>query len=714
MASGVQPLPAAQQRSFDRMGHEFDNREYSKALRTADSILSICPEHAATLAMKGVTMHHLDRKEEGYEAIRAAILIEPKCTIAWHSLGMCQKNDKKFTDALKAFKRAAVTDPANSNVLRDVSSSCVQEREWQQFLDARQKMVTLKPSVRANWVAVSCAHRMLGNSKLAAAMMDVMTSIMDPGDAAMEVSEVQMYRVELELESGSPQRALELLKKHDSEIIDHETKLLLRAKAHAQLGQRGEAEKRYMEVIALGVSEADAIAALAHLQKIPLDSYLRPLPSHREKYMALLDRVLAACPKCDYAKRHALDCVQIEEFKDRLIAFVTPYMVRVIPSLFTVLKSLYSDAERVAIIGEVFTAMETALNAQDFSGFNGEANPCFILWVHVFLATHYRRIGDWAKAHHHLDAALAHTPTFELIYLERAKLLAREGKTTEAAEQADYARQLDLQDKYLNSKAAKYYFRDNAIEKGEATMQLFYKPSVISGDTYLTALESQCYWYEREVGEAFYRRGDYLSALQNLLMFELHHKHNHNELGDFHNYVFRRNTMRTWFDVIDCDDNMGRNKFFLKFCPAIVRTYLKVHELGEEAVRAAHVPRPDLDFEGVAADEVKRVSQLQSDYYMQDIDLSKPLEKAGRYMEYLLRYRAGEECTQVLAVEYYTILAKPVLVARAIHALHKMKSSKTAALAATFAEQLYSSTSKAALDSRVTASIDEVLAIVSQ
>ncbi|KAG5488530.1 hypothetical protein JIQ42_00137 [Leishmania sp. Namibia] len=709
MSSAPSTLPAEQQRLFDRMNREYSNREYSKALRTSENILSVVPNHVDTFAGRGLVLYNMERQEEGYESIKQAILLNPKSMVAWHALGMCQRLDKKFGEAVKAFKRALTFDPANTEVLRDLASACIQVRDWPLFLEAREKMVTAKASVRANWVALSCGHRILGHSRIAAAVMDAMTSIMDAGDSPVEVSEAQLYRVELELESGAPQRAMELLKKHDSEIIDVETKVLLRAKAHAQLGQRSEAEKRYMEAIAMGVSEADSIAALAHLQKIPLDRYLRPVAGYTEKYMEIIDRVLKACPKSDYARRHALDCVPIGDFSERLAAFATPYIQRMIPSLFSVLKSLYVDAERAARIGDVFATIEQELEAKDFSRFGGEANPCYILWVHTFLASHYRRIGDYAVAHAYIDKAIAHTPTLELLYLEKAKMLAREGKTAEAAEQADVARRLDLQDKYLNSKAAKYYFRDNQVEKGEATMQLFYKPSVVEGDTYLTALESQCYWYEREVGEAFYRKGDYISALKNLLMFERHHEQNHCELSDFHNYVFRRNTMRPWFDVLECDDHMGRNKFFLKFCPAIVRTYMRIHEKGEEAVQAAHVPRPELRFDNVTPDEVKRLKQQLKDYYISDVDLTEPLVKASRYMGYLLDNRSTEASTHTLAIELYTAADKPLLVARALLALHRQQYNQTKDLAMAFKTGLYASTT---MDSRVQAVVDEILASV--
>lgn len=703
-------LAAEQQRLFEKMGREFDGREYQKALRSTESLLSVVPEHADSIAMKGLTLYHLERKEEGYEFIKRAIATYPRSTIAWHSLGMCQRSDKNYAEALKAFKRAMVTDPTNLNVMRDLSSACIQMRDWEQFLDVREKLVTGKPSVRSNWIGLSCGHRMLGNTKLAAAVMDVLTTIMEAGENAVEISEVHLYRVELAIESGEAKKALDILKQHDGDIKDKITKTLLRAKAHAQLGQKADAEKRYLEVIVKGFHEADCIAAMAQLRKIALDDLLRP--RHEvDKYMELIEQVLAACPKKmnTYAARHVLDCCPMAEFKERLVAFVRSYVVRMVPSLVSVLKSLYNDTERAASVGEVFLQWEQELVGGDFaSSFNAEKNPCYILWVWSFLASHHRRLGDHAVAHAYIDKAINHTPTLEFLYVERAKIFQAEGKTAEAAKEADFARNLDLQDKYLNSQAARFWFRDNQIEKAEETMQMFYRTAAVKGETFVTALESQCSWYEKEVGEAFYRRGDCLSALQNLKMFELHHHHNHCELSDFHNYVFRRNTMRGWFDVIETEDSYQKNKFFLDFCPGLVRTYLKVAELGEEAVRAAHAPRPEFDYEGVTPEEVKRLTKVREDYYLQDVDLSRPLVEAERYLGYLLEHRSGAAESHVLGVELYTALAKPLLVARELLALKKLGHGGLPGLVAAFESGLYAAAA-GELDSRVKAIVDEAL-----
>nr|CCC93718.1 unnamed protein product [Trypanosoma congolense IL3000] len=700
-------LSYQQQRQFEKLSREFDAREYAKALRTADGILSVSPDHADTMALKGVTLHNMNRKEEGYAMINKALAITDSSTLVWHSLGMCHRSDNMCEEALSDFYEAFKHGPTNTTVLRDISSLCIQLRDWQQFVDAREKMIKLKSGVRANWIALSCGHRMLGHMELAAATIDVMVSLLGAGENSVEKSEVYLYHIELEIAQNAGSRALELLKKYESEITDEYAKLHLRAKIHTLLGQKGEAEKRYMELIGKGMAEADCVAAIAQLHKIPLD-FSRCPKRDTEKYLEILQRVAKANPKSDYVKRQALECVPIGDFEERLREYALTFVKKMIPSLFSVLKSLYKHADRTKIIGEVFKKWENELCAGDFSSFDGIKNPTYILWIWVYLASHYCRTGQYGLGLQYIERAIDHTPTLDLLYLMKAKIQARNNQLDEAAASADMARKLDLQDKYLNGKAAKYFFRANRIAEGEERMLMFYKASVAPQDAYLTALESQCAWYEREVGDAYYRMGDYVSALANYLMYEEHHKRIHNELAEFHNYVFRRSTMRPWFDVLACDDNLTGNKFFQKLCPRIARTYMKVHEEGEEATRARHVPRPEI---GVYSDpeEAKCAAKLRSTLYLQDIDLSEPLKKAERYIQAHVLHNALSTEAHLLALQFYTMYRKPLLVARQLLVLAKLREPTAREMIEDFEKNLLQEV-RSETDPRVVDVVNEVIA----
>lgn len=700
-------LPPTQRRLYDKLADEIELGHHSKALRTVDAILAVFPEHPDSLATKGLILHKMEEPAEAFEFIKKAISLNADSTTAWHCLASCHLSEKNFVDALKAMKQGLLRTPQSSTILRDMSSVAIQLRDWDQFLEIRQKLVVISPLAKQNWIALSCAHKMLGNPKIASAVLEMMPPI--NAVQPVEESELALYRAELALEGGDPRAALSILKEFNGQIMDDVAKLSLRAQVHTAFGQKVEAEQRYMDLIRMGISEADCVAKIARLRKVALDENLRP-KNQVEPYMALLDSILIECPRSDYVRRHALDCVPMGSFEDRLSSFCTDYIRRLVPSLWSVLKSLYRFPERAAIIEKIFIQWEQELQAGACTSF-GETNPCHLLWVWTMLATHYRRVGDYQRAHQYIDKAIAHTPTLEHLYLEKSKIYFREGNTAAAAEYADRARVLDLQDKYLNTKAAKMFFRDNNIEQGETIMSYFQSSDSVANQFFLHCLESQCYWYEKEVGEAFYRRGDIYAALQNLLMFEKHHLENHNELYDFHNYVFRRCTVRHWFDTIHCDDNIGENKFFLKMCPCLVRCYMRVHEVGESAVRASHVPRPEIIGDGLEEKDIKRIAQLRKKFLIHDIDLSEPLKKAEKYLCYLLMNRGGDPRTQLLAIEYWTLRNKPLLVSRALLSLRKQKYTGVKEEAKKFEEQLFQR-ERSNLNEKVTSIIEEILQIV--
>lgn len=700
-------LPPYQKRLYDKLVNDIERDQLSKALRSAEAILGVFPDHVQTLAMKGLILHKLKETEEAFELIKKAISLNAESTSAWLCLATCHLSDKNYVDALKALKQGLLREPQSSGILRDMSSVTIQLRDWDQFLEVAQKLVVMSPHSKAHWIALSCAHKMLGNPKIASEVLERMPSLNSA--QPVEDSELALYRTELALEAGEPRTALNILKEWNDRIVDDIAKLFLRAQIHTAFGQKQEAEQRYMELIRMGISEGDCVAKIARLRKIPLDEDLRP-KAQVDQYMALVDGILSECPRSDYIRRHALDCTPLDVFEDRLSAFCADYMRRLVPSLWSVLKSLYRFPERSAIIEKLFLQWEDELQSGTCTSF-GKTNPCHLLWVWTMLATHYRRVGDYQKAHQFIDKAIAHTPTLEHLHLEKGRIYSREGNTKAAAEYADHARGLDLQDKYLNSKAAKMFFRDNNIEQGEFIMSLFYAPDPLANYVFLSALESQCYWYEKEVGEAFYRRGDIYAALQSLLMFEKHHLDNHNELYDFHPYVFRRCTIRYWFDVLRCDENMGENKFFLKMCPCLVRCYMRVHELGEAAVRAAHVPRPEVKTETLAEKDVKRIAQLREKFLNHDVDLSEPLKKAERYLSFLLKNRTADPRTHLLAIEYYTLIGKPLLVSRALLSLKKQKFGSVNEEAKKFEEQLLER-ERGNLNPRIISIIEEVLQIV--
>ena len=56
-------------------------------MKAADGVLKKFPEHGETLAMKGLTLNCLNRKEEAYKLVREGLKHDLKSHVCWHVYG---------------------------------------------------------------------------------------------------------------------------------------------------------------------------------------------------------------------------------------------------------------------------------------------------------------------------------------------------------------------------------------------------------------------------------------------------------------------------------------------------------------------------------------------------------------------------------------------------------------------------------------------------
>lgn len=70
MAGLPPPLPAKEAALLREVSKLYDEKQYKKAVKTADAILAKFPTHGDTLAFKGLCVHLLGRKEEAYELVK--------------------------------------------------------------------------------------------------------------------------------------------------------------------------------------------------------------------------------------------------------------------------------------------------------------------------------------------------------------------------------------------------------------------------------------------------------------------------------------------------------------------------------------------------------------------------------------------------------------------------------------------------------------------
>lgn len=101
--------------------------------------------------------------------------------------------------------------------------------------------------------------------------------------------------------------------------------------------------------------------------------------------------------------------------------------------------------------------------------------PTTYLWTLYFLAQHYSYLFNHNHALELLELGIAHTPTLPELYAFKARVLKRCGDPIGAAFSLDEARILDLQDRFLNTKCAKYRLRAGLVDEASDILGLFTK-----------------------------------------------------------------------------------------------------------------------------------------------------------------------------------------------------------------------------------------------
>ena len=171
-----------------------------------------------------------------------------------------------------------------------------------------------------------------------------------------------------------------------------------------------------------------------------------------------------------------------DEFRELVEPYLFSGLSKGIPSLFVDLKDLYRDQDKQQVIEELVEGYSKtyAPEGNASSSSSRSEPPTTYLWSLYFLSQHYLHLRQHSRALNLLELAISHTPTLPELYTCKARVLKRSGDVYGAARSLNDARLLDLQDRFLNTKCAKYRLRAGLSDEAQEIFGLFTKV----GDTY--------------------------------------------------------------------------------------------------------------------------------------------------------------------------------------------------------------------------------------
>eukprot|EP01006_Ploeotia_vitrea_P038619 TRINITY_DN66257_c12_g1_i1.p1 TRINITY_DN66257_c12_g1~~TRINITY_DN66257_c12_g1_i1.p1 ORF type:complete len:1066 (-),score=592.35 TRINITY_DN66257_c12_g1_i1:53-2875(-) len=557
-----------------------------------------------------------------------------KSYTCWHVYGLIYRSEHKYGDAIKCYQNALKIDPKNLQILKDMALLQVQRRYLAQYEDTCRRILLIKSNHKPNWLALAVAMHLNGRPNDAFGVLTSYLTTLSEEQKKLQCvdnNEIHMYRADLLREAGKYDEAIKYINDHSKDpetsvLSDRATALEILADCHVRKGELEQAQHHYRQLLDMNPDNVEYHTGLVRAMGIalpgddhqqqqgddakaeeedeerksavstppgPTDSVHFATSLYRVKLIApvaypvdeltklkqLYAELGEKYPKCHAVKRIPLNFLSGDsaEFREALDQYVRAPLRKGVPSLFRDLTSLYGDASKVRVIEELMLGYREQLLADGrFSASDkvGEESPVAYVWVLFFLAHHYDALNQMDKAFEAVNTAIAHTPTVIDLYMLKARLYKHCGDAHKAYEFMDHARELDLADRYLNTKCVRYAFRAGQIKKAEKTLRLFLRESEgVTGVTDLTVM-----WYELGLAEALMEQQCYGFALKMLHTVDKHYTDIYEDHFDFHNYCLRRSMLRAYVSAIGWENHIRSHRYYYRAARGLVKMYVDMFD----------------------------------------------------------------------------------------------------------------------------------------
>ncbi|RDB27479.1 N-alpha-acetyltransferase 16, NatA auxiliary subunit [Hypsizygus marmoreus] len=597
-------LPSKEATLFKELLTLYETRQLKKGQKTADQILKKFPEHGETLCMKGLVLTHMGKREEGIELVKKGVRLDLTSHICWHVFGLIQKGEKNYEEALKSYTQALRFDKENLNILRDAAQLQTQLRLYEALVDTRHTLLKLRPTLRQHWIGLAVAYHLNGNLVEAKKTLEHYERTLKNIPAYdVEHSETLLYHIHVLEEMGESSDALALLDVNAKSraIVDRTAIMEIRARLLTKLGSE-EAEHAWRVLIEHNPDCYDYFRGYLSNQGLSLDT-----PS--TDALTILRDFSTQLPKAAAPRRLALSIASRDDFRELVKPYLLSGLTKGVPSLFVDIKSLYKDDSKRQIVEEIVEAARTDFSPDSSAPSSSSASvePTTYLWTLYFLAQHYSYLSRPALAISAIELALAHTPTLPELHTCKARTLKRAGDLYGAARCADESRLLDGQDRFLNTKCAKYLLRAGLVEEASSILGLFTKKDAASPGADLEDMQSLLYLLEE--ADAHYRNGKLNLALKKYLAVQKIFNEIEDDQYDFHGYNLRKFTINIYLKLIKWEDRLRSHPAYIKAALSASQIYIAVHDDPSITSAASSSTAPLTDAEKKAKKKAKKAAQ---------------------------------------------------------------------------------------------------------
>lgn len=527
--------------------------------------------------MKALIINSQGNSAEAFALAKIALKNDMKSHICWHVYGLLWRYVKDFEEAIKAYRFALKLEPDSQQIQKDLALLQMQMRDYQGYIQSRRTILQSRSALRQNWTALAIAQHLAGELGDAEQTLSTYEETLrsPPPKSDIEHSEAVLYKNTIIAEMGETERALEHLDAVSKNNLDRTAVMEMRAQYLLKLGRNKDAEKAYRALLDRNAEYRpyyEGLQAALNLPKTDVKSL-----------KSLYDEFVEKNPRGDAARRIPLDFLEGDDFREAADQYLQHMLHKGIPSTFANIKALYAAKTKRDAIQDLVESYAAGTHARQSNGsgekqVNGDAS-LFDDSVQYFLAQHYdyHLSRDLAKAMKIVNKAMESKHDSVDLQMTKARIWKHYGDIPKAAETMEHARTLDVRDRYINTKAAKYQLRNNDNDGAITNMGRFTRNEAVGGalgDLH----DMQCVWFITEDGEAYLRQGKLGLALKRFTsiynIFEIWQE----DQFDFHTFSLRKGQIRAYVDMIRWEDRLREDPFFSRSAISAAKVYVMLHD----------------------------------------------------------------------------------------------------------------------------------------
>ncbi|GAB0093410.1 Glycerol-3-phosphate dehydrogenase [Sergentomyia squamirostris] len=599
------PLPPKESALFRKILKCYEMKQYKNGLKLAKQILSNpkFQEHGETLAMKGLTLNCLGRKEEAYDHVRRGLRNDLRSHVCWHVYGLLQRSDKKYDEAIKCYRNALRWEKDNIQILRDLSLLQIQMRDLEGYNETRSQLFQLRPSQHASWIGFAMSYHLLGDFEMANSVLETLLQSQTPIDTHdYKHSELLLYQNQILQESGQVEKAYKHLEEFAYQIVDKLAVKETMGELCLSMGKYADAVPIYHELLERNPENT------LYYRKYMEAKQLEEKPSEQLESFREFQKEFPSsiCPK-----RLPLDVASGDDFRQLVDQYLRRGLRKGVPPLFVNMRSLYKHPEKVETIEKLIQGYYDSLQEngyfapEDVDKEDVEKEPASaLLWTLYYLAQHYDHLRHTDQALKFIDAAIEHTPTLIELFVTKGRIYKHAGDPYAAFHWLDEAQSLDTADRYINSKCAKYMLRANLVNEAEEICGKFTREGVLPMEN---LNEMQCMWFQTECALAYQRVEKWGDSLKKCHEVDRHFSEIIEDQFDFHTYCMRKMTLRAYVGLLRLEDVLRRHPFYFKAAKCAIEVYIRLYDKPLKTEQQIE----EIDTENLPPSELKKLRNKQ-------------------------------------------------------------------------------------------------------